>query len=289
VTYPPIAISWSSLRTHEECRQKAKLVRERKGNPSQNIRNFFHGNVVDRVMREWLDGDPPVPGTMSSFVARVMEEEEQRALDRKSGIVKWRDANDREEVLAFCQRLVVKLEPILERLVLPYDYDMGIRFKVPMLIPDPDGGKSHILLTGEMDLLVRQAVDQWAVWDLKATANNDYWRKTVAQLTFYDIAVRAMYGKFPVEAGLIQPMCDQQVLPVSISGQDRVDLMSRIVLMAHDMWLDFAPIKDDGSNCSYCHVRHACERYKPTSPNRVSFVSVAKKSREVNSEHRRES
>ncbi len=279
MSYPPVTISWSALRTHEECKQKAKLVRERKGNPTQDIRNFFHGNVVDRVMREWLEQDVRELGTMSSYVERVMEEEEKRALDRKSGVVKWRTATDKAEVLEFCQELVVKLEPILERLVLPHTWGTGVRFKVPISIPDPAGGKADIFLTGEMDILVKDLSGQYAIWDLKATANNDYWRKTIAQLTFYDLAVRALFGSFPTEAGLIQPMCDQQVLPVTIQSQDRVDLMSRVVSMAHDMWRDYAPIRDDGGSCAYCHVRHACDRYKTTSPHRVSFTSVAKRSR----------
>ena len=273
--YPPLSISWTGLRTHEICRQRGKLIREKKKNPSQNVRGFFHGVVVDTVMRKWLEN--PYESSMSSMVEQVIVEEQLNLKNRKAGVVRWKSSQDKVEMTNFCKTLVVKLEPILEDLVLPYDYDTGHRFRVPIKVPTPDGSSAEILLTGEMDLLVRESLEDnsWAVWDLKATANNDYWRKTIAQLTFYDFSVRAMFGSNTTRAGLIQPMCDEQVLRTTISDASRADLMARIVNMAHDLWKGYTPPVDDSSTCAYCEVAHACEKYKTSSPHRVPFNSLS--------------
>lgn len=275
LVYPPLSISWTGLRTHETCRQRGQLIRDKKKRATQNVRGYFHGVVVDTVMRHWLED--PYSKSMSDMVEEVIVQEQVKLKENKAGVVKWKNPQDKLEMTNFCKILVNKLEPILEDLVLPYDYDVGHRFKVPVKIPAPDGTKAEILLTGEMDILVRESVlnNSWAVWDLKATADNDYWRKTIAQLTFYDFSVRAMFGANTTRAGLIQPMCNEQVLRTSISDDSRADLMARIINMAHDLWRRYTPPVDDSSNCAYCEVAHACERYRTTSPHRVPFNSLA--------------
>ena len=50
-----LRLSWSQLRTHDECNQKSFLMRSGKRSKVTDLRNFFHGMVVDRAMRDWLN------------------------------------------------------------------------------------------------------------------------------------------------------------------------------------------------------------------------------------------
>lgn len=259
----PLSISWSSLKAHEHCRQQMYLTRQGKKNPAQNIRNFFHGMVVDAVMREWLHEDDPQPGVMVSRIDAAIDEQMLKAAESGDGVVRWKHRADRKEMAAFCKELVVRLEPILYDLILKYEFEPAKRFRAPISIPDLNGNLTSIYLSGEIDLLVRDDERQWQVWDLKGTANDSYWRQTIAQLTFYDLAIHAMFGEYTVKAGLIQPMCAQRVIPVTITEKERLDMMSRIIRMAHFMWRgDWQPTEST-SGCSYCAVRHACAKFKP--------------------------
>lgn len=258
-----LRISWSSLKAHEHCRQQVYLSRMGKKNPAQNIRNFFHGMVVDAVMREWLREDDPQPGQMVTRIDAAIDSQMLKAAENGDGVVRWKHRADRREMSEFCKELVVRLEPILYDLVLRYEFEPSKRFSTPVSIPDPAGNMTEILLSGEIDLLVRDDDEQWQVWDLKGTANDDYWRQTIAQLTFYDVAIHSMFGDYTAKAGLIQPMCAQRVMPVRITDAERLDMMSRIIRMAHFMWKgDWQP-RESTTGCSYCAVRHACAKFQP--------------------------
>lgn len=222
----------------------------------------FHGTVVDRVMRAYLDTDEIQRGSMPGMVEAILEAEEVKARETEDGIVRWKNASDKKEMVQWCKDLVTRLEPILERLVIPYDYQTALRFRVPLTIPYLTGEPVRIDLTGETDLLVRDAERKWEVWDLKATVDNNYWRKTYGQLIFYDLAVKIMFGDHPERVGLIQPMCKERVLPFTITREERSVMLSRIVRMATDIWQkDFRP-KESSSGCQYCGVLHACPKYQ---------------------------
>lgn len=257
----PLRVSWSSIRTHEECHQKSWLLRSGKRAKVNNIRNFFHGMVVDKIMRDWLDNPLHTAGDMQRLVGQVMDEQE--AVERSTGnIVRWRNAADRDEVRAFCVELVSKLEPILREHVLPYRYEHGKWFKIPLQIPNRiTRDMREILLTGEMDLLVHN--DGPVVWDLKGTADDSYWRKVLGQLTFYDLAIFASTGEKTRFTGLIQPMCKEPVLAFEVTDQARREMMARIVRYAHDVWAEEKSCKDGTSGCNWCDVRHACQRFSP--------------------------
>lgn len=278
--YPELRISWTLLRTHTECAQKAKLHRERKKSKTQNVRNFFHGNVSDTVMRRWLETDRSAP--MRSMVPDLFDEEEIRVRER-DGILKWRNRTDRQEMLAYVETLCDKLEPILEDLVVPYEYELAKRFKVPILLPDPSGGKSKVLLTGELDALVKDRNGGYSIWDLKATSDNSYWRKTIGQLTFYDVAMWAEHNSYATRTGLLQPMCTQPVFEINIDDEARRNLLTSISRMAMDMWKDYAPVREDMSMCGYCECKHACAKFPrgrgraaiPTK-NEVDFATSSK-------------
>jgi len=269
---PTLSISWSSLRTHEECRMRGRLMRAGKKSPVQDIRGYFPGTVVDRVMRAWLDSDDHPSGLMVDMVTEVMVAEEAKAVEKGDGVIRWRSKNDRAEVAAFCRELVIRLEPILQKEVLPYDFEPAKWFRTPIAIPGLEPGSvRRVDLIGEMDILVN-AHGRWAVWDLKGTRDDNYWRKTLGQLTFYDTAVAAMFGEATSRAGLIQPMCTEAVKEVLITDEERRVLLSRIVSMAHDIWRkeDTTFRRDDGGCFQpfVCAVKHACPRFQV--PRRIS-------------------
>lgn len=269
----PISISWSRLQTHEMCRQQAYLISAHKKNPAADVRGYFHGRVVDRVMRTWLDD--PVPGAMPGMVADFMVSCEKESREEGDGVVRWKHRNDRAEVEVFCVELVRRLEPLLTELVLPHEYEPARRFKVPVWIPWLDGTLTEIYLVGETDILVRDDQARWAIWDLKGTKDDSYWRKTMAQLLFYDIALEAEMGQGAHTLGLIQPMCKEPKLEFTFSEDDRAALWQRIMRMASDMWQhDHAP-KPSNVGCNYCPVRHACAKFAPVNPRRPAQSLIA--------------
>ncbi len=259
----PLRISWSKIRVWEECREKSFLQREGKRSKVTNIRNFWPGTVVDQIMRVWLEAPAnSVRPDMVDLVAEVMDrsEVEEKA---DGNIVRFRDAADREQIRTFCTELVRRLQPILTEHVLPYPHEHGKWFKVPMSIPDRDGRPREILLTGEMDLLVHN--NGPVVWDLKGTADDQYWRKVVAQLTFYDLAIWASTGQKTRFVGLIQPMCTERMLAFEVTDDARRDLMVRVQRFAHDVWANERGCTDDTSKCHWCDVKHACTRFSQPS------------------------
>lgn len=280
-TIKEFSVSWSALRYWSECKQLAYLVRERKKNPAQDTRNFFHGNVVDRIMRNWLDSDNPEPGLMPRMVDEYMEKCEQEVKEKEDGRIKWRHRTDKDDVREFCVELVKRLEPILFEEVIPYEYEPAKRFAVPIKARTIDGDEMRIILKGEFDLLVRNPeTGFFRIWDLKATKDNSYWRKTFGQLIFYELAVYAMFpevGGFAEKSGLIQPMCDEQVKAFTFSDDDRSKLFSDITRMAESMWKgDYAP-KESATGCNNCVVKHACSKFKPLNGSKVMSFGPERK------------
>jgi hypothetical protein len=275
---PPLRLSWSRIRNHDECPAKGELMRTSKP-AMQDMRNFFHGNVVDLAMRRWLAQDPPQPGWMRAQVDVLFEESLKILREEDHGFVRWKNLSDRADTLAMCRDLVERLEVILQRYCLPFWWQSAVRFSVPLMIRGLNGEMRQIILVGEMDLLVRDSEERYAVWDLKATKNNDYYKKVLGQLAFYAIAVRAMKGKFPAMTGLMQPMCDQQVLPVTVDDDAVRQMAARIVKTAHDIWAGRLAPKESNDGCTGaygCPVQHACPKFKmPAPPGRVILGASA--------------
>lgn len=257
----PLRLSWSRLRSHAECPAKGQLLSQGYKAKGSDIRMFFHGTVVDSAMRQWLAMENPPLGWMLERVDQILDEEETKARETGDGIVRWRNVQDKEEVRAFCRELVTRLETLLAVICLPYGWQEARRFTVPMTIPGLDGQPRRIDLTGEIDLLTMppQGV---VVWDLKATKDSGYWRKVLGQLIFYEIAVFIMKGAWPVRSALIQPMCEQQIVPFQITEDQRREMLTRIVRTAHDIWQGNTLPKADSVGCQGCFVRHACPKYK---------------------------
>jgi len=179
----------------------------------------------------------------------------------ESGVVRWRSRTDRSELLKFCQTLVTRLEPYLIRDVLPYDYAPEHRFRVPFRIPYLDGTPTEIELVGGIDVLVCRSENHWVVYDLKATANPDYIRKTLGQGIFYDISVLASFGHSPKEVGFWQPMVTERpYVSANVTDEDRRSMLSRIVNVAHDRWRGEDSPKLSAAGCAWCPVKGPCTK-----------------------------
>jgi hypothetical protein len=257
-----IRVSWSLMRVNFECKQKRHLKLTVKKPSNMDIRNFFPGTVVDICMRRWLELDDPPAGGMRAMLDEVLEFAEVNARETGDGIVQWRDLGDKAKVRAQCFELLGRLEPILRRYALAVDYSPAVRFREPFILPYLDGSPQQIWLVGEMDLFTRtQPVPDLRIWDLKNTANKDYWRKTVGQLLFYDLAVWVRHKQHAVECGLIQPMCPEQVLSFKFTEQNYNEMLMHLAAFCRDVWLRDVTPKAGTEGCSYCEMRSACVRY----------------------------
>lgn len=256
---PPklLRLSWSRLRTHDECPALYDL-RKSNRSPLFDNRNFVHGNATDVAMRRWLSMEEPPPGWMLANIAEILDECSKPS---KEGIVKWRSTADKAQVLEFCMELVTRLEVLLNRYALPFTWTPARRFEVAVTIPGLDGEPREILLVGEMDLLVEDVMGRIVVWDLKATKDDGYYKKVLGQLAFYCIVVAAMRNRMPVKAGLLQPMCAERALPLTISMADVRVMFARIERTAHDIWAGRLDPKADDAGCNWCDMRRACPKF----------------------------
>ena len=277
-----LRLSWSRLRLHAECPAKGDLMRKA-SSPYKDARNFFHGNVTDLLLRRWLasgvqgeDGlyragpDGPAPGWMAAHVDEVFEESLAISRDSGDGIVKWKTKTDRAETLEFCRELVIRLEVIVTREVLPNAWLPAFRFAAPIKVPYLDGELREILLVGEMDLPVLMPSGLWRVWDLKATKNDAYYEKVLGQLAFYAIVQKILKGAWPEYCGLIQPMCTEQVLKVHVDEDARRQMAGRIIKTTQDIWAGRLAPKAGDEGCGWCDVHNACPKFK-VRPGRGGF------------------
>ncbi len=260
---PALKISWSSLRQYETCPQKWVRQQKKQVSSMQDGRKFLAGTVCDRVMRRWLEQDTPELGQMAGWVDELFA---SYADNDDEYTVKWLGdpTEDREKVRLFCHEVIVNLEPILAEKVLPYSWQPELKFFVPVSIPYLDGSPVVVALRGGMDIVVRDNDGNYTVYDLKATANDAYVRgKTLGQLTFYDIAFRALMrapGQ-PIAAGFITPACKEKVVSISVTDDERRYMMSRIINMAHGIWRkEFDPTTAD-EPCFGCEAKAACVRW----------------------------
>lgn len=268
-----LRLSWSQLRTHEECKQKGYLSRTRKRAALSDARGFFPGNVTDRVVRDWLNGKDYTPGTLETMVESVMDREETAIREGKPdpdpkkhvdpGVLKWRDREDKKRVFRECIEAAQKIEPLLLKHVVPYKFQPDFRFDAPLRIPHPDGGKQEVLLIGYMDILVQDNNENWWVFDVKHTRDDYYWRKTIGQLNFYDLAVFLTFGKPTTGTALLQPLCKKPTHPHRVSEQARTELRTRVVNFAHDVWKEDHTPREDRKECGFCDYKHACVAFKP--------------------------
>lgn len=270
-----LRVSWSALRNFEECRQRWRLVSTGRKSPTTDIRNYFPGTVVDRVMRAWLNQDDPRPGEMPTMVDEFLEREEANARESGDGVVRWRGRNDRAVTANFCRELVTRLEPILYEYVVPFEYQPAVRFRAPVTLPGLDDEPRTVMLVGEVDVVTRDVSGDYRAYDLKATQDEGYVKKTLGQSVFYDLSMGEYYGTNPVEFAFIQPMCKQRVVHVKITNDSRMEMVTRIVKMAHAVWRqEWETLAEDAGECFNCPVKHACPKFQPV-PGSVRRASLA--------------
>lgn len=259
-----LTISWSQVRLFDECRQKVRLLREGKRARGADARMFFPGTVTDRVVRDWLAEHPGERGLMVEMVDDIMVREEQLLRKDENRIVKWKDAQDKENVRAECRRAAELIEPILFKYVLPHKYEVDRRFKTPLTIPI-FGEPTKIALIGALDIRVyNEERDWWAIFDVKHTKDDGYWRKTQGQMTFYDIFNMADTGQHAKALALFQPLCKAPVKPIPVDDDRRSEMLARIITMAEAITSqDLGVTQKRKSECVYCDFKHACSRFKP--------------------------
>jgi hypothetical protein len=258
-----LRVSWSQLRTFEECKQKGQLYRSDRRPAISNSRNFFPGTVTDLVVRDWLANDPQDHmGEMPKMVLETMKtalaEEQSRGR-----VVIFKHEKDWDEIYQDCIEAVTNIEPLLVQHVLPNDYMVDFRFRAPLGIPNAQDELEYIQLVGAMDIITRSPEGEWAVWDVKHTRDKNYWRKTVGQLGFYDLAVFAMFEADAKTVGLLQPLCPEPFLPYSLDDTRRSQLLQRVIAMAQDIWAGVDTPNGSPSACSFCDVKFACSKFKP--------------------------
>lgn len=258
-------MSWTALRVHEECRYKGKRLREGKRSPMQDVRNFFHGTVADRIIRAWLEDPERQPGTMAAQVEPMFDSEAERLANSDQGYVRWKSNKDRAQMMDKVVRLVTLIEPWLVTNVLPYEFEPEVRFRFPISMPGLHGDVV-VIMTGGIDILVRTPEGEWHVWDVKATNNPDYWRSTKGQLVFYGLAVQMGFppNRVPTKTGLVQPLVDgafEKVL--TLTDEDYSMMWSRMVRMLHDIQRGDFDYKEGTSGCDWCEVRPGCSRFNP--------------------------
>lgn len=238
-----------------------RLVISGKSSPSRDTRIFLPGTVADRVMRRLLEHEDPQRGMMASWVPEMFE---YYANSSDEGKVRWRGQYDYMTTRNFVREAVELLEPILFKEVIPFDYAPELKFKVPIGIPYLDGHITPIYLVGGIDIIVCRDNGRYRIYDLKCTANDNYWKQTLGQLTFYDIALTHYLDLSlpPEKLGFIQPKCKEPIIEISIGASERNAMMARIISMAQNMWRrEWEANKT--SQCSMCEVKPSCPEWKP--------------------------
>lgn len=256
-----IRISWSGLKRWELCRQKHLRVMQGRSKDEADARIYLPGTVADLVMRRWLEGIPE-PGQMVEMVDTIFD---QVVSDPEESRIKWRGhpGKDRELVREQVRATVTKLEPILLKLVVPYRYQPEMSFETTIGVPWTDNQLLGVQLIGRIDIVVQDDADQFHLYDLKATEDEQYYRKILGQPVFYDIAFGNWIGdqSQPKTFGLIFPKLKEQLVLVSIKEDDRRFMLSRVVKMAHGVWREEYAPKPDNEGCDRCEVQHVCDKF----------------------------
>jgi hypothetical protein len=245
-------------------------------------RVFLPGTICDLAQRRWLSQPDPHPGQMVEMVDQIFTETVEKAESK----IFWRGnpREDMEAVKTHCRTMVARLEPWLTEQVLPYDYDVEVKFKAHFEVPYIcEGTRAPVVMGGGIDVVVRDDQGKFRIYDLKITENWDYVRTTLAQLTFYDLAWGIIHNDFEATShwGLITPGLDERFVPSSVDHNDRKTLMSRIVKYAQGYWNDEWDPKSSDAGCGWCSAKGACEKFKTVSftdehgKQRVSFADAA--------------
>lgn len=280
-------LSWSKLSSWEKCREQVLRQSQGHKSPAKNGRDFLPGTVCDRICRRLLEHEDPQPGMMLSWLDEVLD---HHANHSEEYVIRWKGGDKRrdyQKVRDVCTKVLTNLEPLLFAMVIPKNYEAEVRFGFknspqPIIgVPGPDGVLRPVLLVGGIDILVQDPhnTDWYGVYDLKATENDLYVQgATLAQLTFYAIAIKVLFGVYPQSLGFITPGCSQHFVPVTITQEEIAVMLSRIEAYCHGVWRnDWRPKEEIDSDCTYqCPVSHACSLFQlPPAGQRMTFMELA--------------
>lgn len=269
-----IRLSWSQLRNADECKQKRYLTVQGTRKEARDQRLFLPGNVTDRVVRAWLKNDPKNHiGEMPGMVSATLDSIRDEILEKGERVAWKRDVDDRKKIEADCIEAVTNIEPTLLQHVVPFEYEADFRFDAPLLLPRGQG-KELIYLIGYMDIIVRNDDGQIRVFDVKHTRDTSYWRKTVGQLTFYDLASQLLFKTKTSETALLQPLCAKRVYPYVVTDDLRAQMYQRIVRVANDIWNNDNTPNVSNEFCGQCEVRNACPKFAPVLKDGKKRVSI---------------
>lgn len=281
----PLPISWSRLKDYETCRHRVLKHLQGHKSGTRDGRNFLAGTVCDRIMRRLLEHDEPQRGMMLGWLDEVLD---KHAFHSDEYVIRWRGnpTQDFENVRALCVTVLTNLEPLLFDRIIPKNYEAEVRFgfkntPYPIIgIPGLDGRPRPVLLLGGIDILTQDPDDPtcYGLYDLKATSNDDYVRGGIlAQLTFYAIAIKVMFGHYPREVAFLTPGTTQQFVPVIIGKDEVLTMYSRIERYCNGVWRkEWQPKDKIDSDCDYnCDVKHACDLFKLPQHKKVSFSEMA--------------
>lgn len=270
-------LSWSRLRTHEECKQRAYLQRTGKRAEVDNHRNFLPGNISDRVVRDWLLDDPwNNLGGMKDMVPEYFDRSVKESKTQGGSIIwKTNDGSDQKAIVEDCIQAVTIIEDDLKRLVLPFDYTPDYSFKSALEVSVRGRDEPiQLILNGYMDILVKESEDVFSIYDVKHTKDNSYWRKTIGQLGFYDTALRLAENNYSTRSALLQPLCKDPIRTFDITDDDRRKMWQSINGYVQDyVNLNVEPTSDINA-CYYCNVKHACVRFKAKMSKGKKVVSL---------------
>lgn len=268
-----IRLSWSQLRTADECKQKRFLTVQGARKETRDQRLFLPGNVTDRVVRAWLKDKDRQPGQMPDMVSATLDAVREEILKKGERVAWKRDLSDRKNIERDCIEAVTNIEPTLLQHVTPFEFEADFRFDAPLMLPRGDT-KELIYLIGYMDILVRGDDGQIRVFDVKHTRDTSYWRKTVGQLTFYDLAVQLLFKRKTSETALLQPLCAKQVYPYLVTDDARRQMYQRIIRVANDIWNNDNTPNISNEFCGNCDVRNACTKFAPVLRDGKKRVSI---------------
>lgn len=230
-----------------------------------NGRPMLAGNIADRAMRQWLDARNFNPGGMHDLVPDIFNAFTSPGAERP---IKW-DGDpvaDQTAIINKVHKAIDVLEPILFEKVIPFQFIPEFRFETFLKVPYLDGSPRQVGLFTAMDICVNRGTEDapdFAIYDLKITESAEYIRKTLAQLTFYDIGMFAEFGHFANEHAYIAPLLPEPMIYNYVTDDERMATLRSITDYCEALWTDdlYTYIEEDGWECYNCAVKSACPKY----------------------------
>lgn len=292
-----ITLSWSRLSDWTTCKKRVKLFHDGKRQKFVNARNFLAGNLVDNTMREALtysavrdDAGRLVELSKEDFVL-PLESKWYEIVNNpeKNTVYKWQGdiVTDQRRILKKAEKALDNLYPIV------MDKLMGKRYipefrpseMPPVGVPGPDGETYFIRLFLAVDMAVQveedkddpdNGIGKWGLYDLKTTEQDNYLKKTLPQLVFYDIAFQALTGSQPVEHALWAPLTKDPIKVVEVDDSHRRQVMDWIISYCHSVWAGEDEMTTDDTACYMCPTKAACPKFvKPLKKDEQGIFKVA--------------